>query len=109
MISGWYLWLVIAGMALITIINRAGMILLAGKFDLPPALRSALRFAPPAALAAIAVPDLFLIAGQLSFAWNNPRLLAGVIGFALAVMTRSTMLAIIGGMIALHGLQAVLT
>ena len=42
---GWTLWCIIAGMALVTYINRAGLIVLSGRFLLPPAWQRALRFA----------------------------------------------------------------
>ena len=51
--NGWAIWLVIAGMAVGTIVNRAGLIMLAGRFDLPPSVQASLRFAPAAALAAM--------------------------------------------------------
>lgn len=101
---GWALWAIIAGMALVTYINRAGLIVLSGKFLLPPAWQRALRFAPAAALSAIAVPDLFLHQGQVDVSLDNVRLIAGMIGLAVAVLTHSTTLAIGLGMVVLHGL-----
>ena len=105
--SGWTLWLVVAGMALVTIINRAGLLMLSGRFNLPPGLQASLRYAPAAALAAIAVPELFVgAAGQIDISIHNIKLIAGLAGFAIAMMWRSTVLAIIGGMLVLHGLAA---
>ena len=101
---GWTLWCIIAGMALVTYINRAGLIVLSGRFLLPPAWQRALRFAPAAALSAIAVPDLFLHQGQVDLSLDNIRLFAGLIGLAVAVLTHSTTLAIALGMAVLHGL-----
>ncbi len=46
---GWTLWLIIAGMAFVTIMNRAGFILLSGKFSLPAAVQRALKYAPAGA------------------------------------------------------------
>ena len=43
---GWHLWLVVGGMAFVTILNRAGLILLSGRFTLPPGLQASLRYAP---------------------------------------------------------------
>jgi branched-subunit amino acid transport protein len=102
---GWTLWLIIAGMAFVTIMNRAGFILLSGKFSLPAAVQRALKYAPAGALAAIAVPDIFMSHGQIDVSLDNVRLIAGLFGFAIAVLARSTMPAIIGGMLALHALQ----
>ena len=105
---GWTLWLIIGGMAVVTYFNRAGLLLLAGRFDLPPALRRALRFAPAAALAAIVAPDLLLNGGVLDLGAGNTRLVAGLAGFAVALATRSTLTAIVTGMLMLHGLERLL-
>ena len=80
----------------------------AGRFDLPPALRRALRFAPAAALAAIVAPDLLLNGGVLDLGAGNTRLVAGLAGFAVALATRSTLTAIVTGMLVLHGLERLL-
>lgn len=107
MIDGWYLWLVVAGMALVTILNRAGLLLLSGRFNLPPGLQASLRYAPAAALAAIVVPELFVnAAGQVDVSIYNIKLIAGLAGFAIAMLWRSTVPTIAGGMLVLHGLSA---
>jgi len=102
---GWGLWLIIIGMAAVTILNRAGFILLSGKFSLPPKVQRALKYAPAAALAAIAMPDIFMSHGQIDVSLSNIRLIAGLFGFAIAVFARSTLPAIIGGMLMLHALN----
>ena len=105
---GWTLWVIIGGMAVVTYLNRAGLLLLAGRFDLPPALRRALRFAPAAALAAIVAPDLLLHGGTLDVGPGNIRLVAGIAGFAVALATRSTLAAIVAGMLVLHAMERLL-
>jgi len=102
---GWTLWLIIGGMAFVTILNRAGFILLSGKFTLPPRVQRALKYAPAGALAAIAVPDIFMSQGHIDVSFENVRLIAGLFSFSIAVLARSTLPAIIGGMLALHALQ----
>ena len=102
---GWTLWLIIGGMAAVTILNRAGFIILSGKFTLPPSVQSALKYAPAGALAAIAVPDIFLAHGHIDVSLDNARLYAGLFGFGIAVLMRSTLPGIVGGMLALHALQ----
>ena len=106
--QGWYLWLVVAGMAVVTIVNRAGMVLLADYVKLPPTLQGALRYAPAAALAAIAVPELFVNAGQIDISIHNVKLIAGIAGFAIAMIWRSTVPSIVGGMLVLHALERML-
>ncbi|HEY4373585.1 MAG TPA: AzlD domain-containing protein [Burkholderiales bacterium] len=105
---GWGLWLIILGMAAVTILNRAGFILLSGKLSLPPKVQRALKYAPAAALSAIAMPDLFIAHGQIDISLDNVRLIAGLFGFTIAVLARSTLPAIIGGMLALHALERLL-
>ena len=106
--QGGYLWLVVAGMAVVTIVNRAGMILLADHVKLPTAIQGALRYAPAAALAAIAVPELFVNAGQIDMSIHNVKLIAGLAGFAIAMRWHSTVPSIVGGMLVLHALERVL-
>lgn len=102
---GWTLWLIIIGMTVVTILNRAGFILLSGRFSLPPKVQRALKYAPAGALAAIAMPDIFMSHGHLDVSLDNVRLIAGLFGFTIAVLMRSTIGAIAGGMLALHALQ----
>lgn len=102
--NGWAIWLIIVGMAVGTIVNRAGLIMLAGRFDLPPSVQASLRFAPAAALAAIVVPELFVQQGQIDLSLHNVKLLAGLTGFVIALLTRNTILSIVAGMAALHGM-----
>jgi branched-subunit amino acid transport protein len=101
---GWTLWVVIVGMAVVTLANRATLLLLAGRFRLPRALEDALKFAPAAALAAIVVPDLLVSGGRVDLTFENIRLYAGLAGFAVALLLRSTLFAIVVGMFALFAL-----
>lgn len=103
--QGWALWLTVAGMAAVTIMNRAGLILLGERIKLPQVVRESLRYAPAAALAAIAVPELFVMNGHIEVSIHNVKLIAGLAGFAIALKWRSTVPAIVGGMLVLHGLE----
>jgi branched-subunit amino acid transport protein len=93
-------WLLIAGMALIAFFTRAIFILPGGRFRLPPTVERVLRYAPAAALMAIIVPDLALTHGVMTISIDNPRLVGGLVAFAIAAATRSIMLTILGGMLA---------
>ena len=101
---GWGLWGIIAGMALVTYLNRAALLVLSERFVLPPSWQSALKYAPASALAAIAVPDLLAPAGTLDLSLDNVRLCAGLAGVAVTVLMRSTLAGIVGGMLALHAM-----
>lgn len=99
---GWTVWLVIAGMALVTYFNRAAFLLLPPGARLPAPVQRALRFAPASALSAIVLPDLLTHGGHLDVTFDNLRLYAGAAGFAVALATRSTLFGILAGLGALH-------
>lgn len=101
---GWGLWGIIAGMALVTYLNRAGLLLLSDRFMLPRSWQAALKYAPASALAAIVVPDLLAPGGQIDLSIENLRLVAGIAGIGVTVLLRSTLAGIVGGMLALHAM-----
>ena len=99
--ESWFVWALIAGMAAIAFLTRAVFILPGSHLRLPPTAERVLRYAPAAALMAIIVPDIVLAHGALSISIENPRLVGGLVAFALAVSTRSVFATIAGGMLAL--------
>jgi branched chain amino acid efflux pump len=96
-----YLWAAIAGTALMALFTRTLFMLPAGRLRLSPALERGLRCAPAAALMAIIVPDLFMVRGEWFIAFDNPRLVGGLVGFAVAAATRDVLATLIAGMLAL--------
>lgn len=90
---------------LITFGTRFSLIYLFGKFDVPETLRKALHYVPPAVLSAIVFPELFLRDGMMNFTLDNDRLLAGLIAILVAWFSKSTLITIIAGMLALFLLQ----
>ncbi len=99
--ESWLVWALTAGMALIAFFTRAVFILPGSHLRLPPTADRVLRYAPAAAIMAIIVPDLALAHGALSISIENPRLVGGLVAFALAAATRSILATIVGGMLAL--------
>lgn len=95
-----YVWLVIAALALCTVITRAGFLLLGDNVPLPEGVRRALRYAPAAALAAVIVPDLlpWSAGGLPVFDW---RALAALMAVVVMVATRNTIAMIVAGMVVL--------
>ncbi len=65
---------------------------------LPPTVERALRFVPPAALAALVIPDMVSHNGALVLTLANPRLIAGVVAFLIAWRTRNIAATLIVGM-----------
>lgn len=96
----------IAGMGIVTYAIRLSLILLLGRLAVPPLVRRALRFVPPAVLSALIFPELLLPGGTPMFSVWNPRLLAGVLAGAVAWKSKNVLLAIGAGMVALWVLQA---
>lgn len=76
--------------------------------SLPPAFERALRFVPPAALAALIVPDLVSHNGALVLSLANPRLIAGIVAVVIAWRTRRVALTLIVGMAVFWALTALL-
>ena len=98
--------LIILGMGVVTYAIRLSLILLWGRVRIPHLVQQALRFVPPAVLSAIIVPELLQPGGRLQLSLGSPRLLAGVVAAAIAWRTRSVLLTIAVGMLALWILQA---
>ena len=101
-------WLVIIGVALVTFGLRASFIVFADPHRFPHAFRQALAFVAPSVLAAIVAPGLFAPEGALALGFDNLRWIAGLVAIAFAIVFRTPFAAILSGMAALWGLQAVL-
>ena len=98
-------WLAIAGVTLSVYLLRASFILFADPQRFPHRFRQALKFVPPAVLAAIVLPGLLIAHGVLDLSLANPRWMAGVLAVAVAVATRNATATIGFGMLALWLLQ----
>lgn len=97
------LWLTFLLIGLATTLPRASFIVLGQRVALPPALQRALRYAPAAALAAIVVPDVLLVAGEVHPL--NPKLAAAGVAVLAALSSRNPWLPFIAGMAVLLGLR----
>jgi branched-subunit amino acid transport protein len=99
------IWLVMLAGGLITFAIRFVLIFLFGKFEIPPTLRRALHYVPPAVLSAIVFPELFLRGGRMALELGNTRLLAGIVAIVVAWFSKNTLLTIVAGMVALVVMQ----
>jgi len=99
------LWLIVAGMVVVTYGVRLSVIALLRGGMLPTGFMRALRYVPPAALSAIVLPALVAPDGTLDLSAGNLRLLAGIVAALVAWATRRTLLPIAVGMAALWLLQ----
>jgi branched-subunit amino acid transport protein len=95
------LWLILLSMMVVTYSVRLSVIALLGEAAMPDLLSRALRFVPPAALSAIIFPELFMPGGSFDVSTGNTRLLAGIVAALVAWRSRSALLAIAVGMVAL--------
>ncbi len=91
-------WLTIGCMTLATFLTRSSLFLFGHAVKFPPRVQHALRYAPAAALAAIVIPDLWLVNGAGGFAWANPKLWAGIGATLFFLGTRHLLGTIIVGM-----------
>ena len=101
-------WLIILGMGLVTYAVRLSIIALSGRGDVPPAMRRALRFVPPAVLTALAAPAIIRPEGVVNLSVTNIQLIAGSVAALVAWKTRSALFTIAVGMAMLWTLRAVL-
>jgi branched chain amino acid efflux pump len=77
-------WLVIVGMALVTYLTRAPLLLALARRPLPPRLRLWLRLIPLAVLPALALPMILVDHGRLVASAAHPPLWGAVVVFVLA-------------------------
>jgi branched-subunit amino acid transport protein len=95
-------WLLVVGLSVGTYLLRASFLLGVDRLGgLPDPVERVLPFVPTAVLAALVAPNLVVVEGALALSPANPRLLAGIVGFAVAWRTRSMLWTVTAGMAAL--------
>jgi branched-subunit amino acid transport protein len=104
-VSPTWLWGVVAGMGVVTLALRASFLVLPERTALPPLLRRALAYVPPAVLAAIVAPALFA-PGEVALGPIDARLPAGLVAIVVAWRTRSVLATLASGMGVLWTLTA---
>ena len=100
----WTVWLAILVIGVATFALRFSFIYLFGRVDeVPPRVRRALRFVPPAVLAALVAPALVTIDPDVGLAASlmDERLAAGLVAGGVAWRTDNLFLTIAAGMGAL--------
>lgn len=92
-------WALILGMAAVTFAVRYPVLALVSRLTLPPGVLNAMRFIPPAVLAAIITPAILMPDGEaIQFAYTNSYLIAGLGAGLVAWRTRNLLLTIVLGM-----------
>lgn len=102
------LWLLIAGVTFGTFVLRLSFLHLFAQLEEVPPVERVLRFVPAAVLAALVVPALVYVDGDLTLAVSNERLWAGLLAGGAAWITRSVVVTLVVGMLALWTLQSML-
>jgi branched-subunit amino acid transport protein len=94
------LWtlLVIAGLAVVTVVTRSFFFLSNKPWHLPHWAQRGLQYAPIAALSAVVVPEIVMSQGQLITTWQDARLFAAAAGALIYFAKRNVLLTILGGM-----------
>jgi branched-subunit amino acid transport protein len=95
----------ITGMAVATYICRYPVLALVSRITLPPSLLGAMRFIPPAVLAAIITPAVLMPSGSVAVTIENEHFVAGLIASLVAWRSQNLLLTIVVGMITLWVLR----
>ncbi|MBU1235474.1 MAG: AzlD domain-containing protein [Gammaproteobacteria bacterium] len=99
------LWWIFVASGLLTFAIRLSFIALSGRYRPPSWFVVMLPFVPITALTALIVPELLLVAGQISIGFDNPRFWAGLVAIGVAAWKRNVLLTIGCGFAALWVMQ----
>jgi branched-subunit amino acid transport protein len=89
---------VILGLALVTVLARSFFLFSGRPWSLPHWALRGLQYAPIAALAAVVVPEVLTVQGQLVDTWRDARLFAAAVGAAAFFWRRDVLVTIVAGM-----------
>lgn len=104
-LTGPVVWMVVIGVGIVTYALRASFVFgyeYLGEF--PPVIDRLLPFFPIGILSALVVPGLLFVDGSLVVGATNPRLIAGLVAFAVAWYTDSILATVGTGMVTLWAL-----
>lgn len=89
----------------VTFATRVIFLMSGERFRPGPGFRALLGYVPPAVLAALIAPEIFLRDGAISLGADNLRLWAALLAGVVALLTRSVLATIASGLGALWLLQ----
>jgi branched-subunit amino acid transport protein len=87
--TAWEALLVIFGLGVVTVLTRTFFMLSEREIPMPVWLKQGLRYAPLAALMAVAVPEIIMQQGHLVHTLKDARLPAAVLATAYFLWQRS--------------------
>ena len=100
------LWIVIVAVGALNYLSRLSFIAFFARRAMPPLLARALKYVPAAMLTALVLPMVVASPSAGMLAGVNPRVIAALVGGAVAFFTHSTLKTITVGMSTLWLLQA---
>ncbi|MDD0839370.1 AzlD domain-containing protein [Curvibacter sp. HBC61] len=89
---------VIIGLACVTVIARSFFFISSKPWSLPHWAQRGLQYAPIAALAAVVVPEVVMVQGQLTPTLQDARLYAALAGAAVYFWRKNVLITILVGM-----------
>lgn len=95
------IWLIIVGGTILTFLIRLSFTVVIPPDRLSPTFSRGLVYIPPAVLAAIVLPEVLLVEGEVAISLNNPELVSGMLAALVAWRLKSTWVTIATGMVAL--------
>lgn len=98
--------LTILAMAAVTFVTRSSSQILLGSTSIPPWFERLLKHVPTAILTALITPAIFAPQGIVSFAMDNPYLIAGITAAFLAYRRQSPIVTMGGGMVAMLAMRS---
>jgi branched-subunit amino acid transport protein len=101
----WEAVIAVLGLTVITVVTRGFFFLTKREVPIPAWLRQGLRYAPLAAMAAVVVPEVVMLQGQLTTTWQDARLFAAAAGAAWFWWRRGILGTILVGMAVLLPLR----
>jgi len=104
-VSPW-LTVVLAGVG--TYLIRASFVVALQDVEVPELVQRALRYVPPAVLAALSIPPVVAPGGQLGIIPPAPEFLAAIVAAVVAWRTKNLAATIVVGIPVLIGLEALL-
>jgi branched-subunit amino acid transport protein len=103
--GAWEAFVAVIGLTVITVVTRGFFFLSEREVPIPAWLRQGLRYAPLAAMAAVVVPEVVMLQGQLIATWQDARLFAVAAGAAWFWWRRGILGTILVGMAVLLPLR----
>lgn len=94
----WHTVLIILGLAVVTVLARGFFLFSNRTWTLPRWAQRGLQYAPIAALAAVVVPEVVTVQGQLVDTWQDARLYAAAAGAGAYFWRHDVLFTIVAGM-----------